>query len=284
VLSDSVWGDNTWPSPTAVGVNPAEPGAEREYARALYTHITEHADFTDHEERIYTALGQDVPYTWGHDEFIWRLAGRFFLGYDVDLQGGEAVVDRNRTITANVVAAGGDFSQVPETWTTEWTPFMWAHWCLALIAYYEDDAFTGGQHHANIKALIPQAVYDMCDAAIAHFGVLDGDGRMSRMIYRIPEGGLEPAEGWASLANADLSLWLAFMFAWSYSKTGNQQHYQVCVDLIRGGLQGAWLVWGKRINQSCITAWMTFQLLGWTTESFKLPWKYDIAGGEQWPS
>lgn len=274
LLGNYVYGDNSYPSPTTSQNPTVAPVLAREMARAVCSHVIADSEYDAHDDLAYAT----TTYLFGHQLFIPRIVGHWFLGQDVDLQGGNAAIDQWRATTADLSAVDGDFSQVPATWsepTTEYTPFMWAHVFYCLMAYYEDATFSG-EPHDSYKALIPAAVRDLCDAAMAYFTLPTAGGRTA-LGYRVKPDGSDPDVA------PDLSLWQFPMFAWAYHETGLQQYYDFAVLLLQSGINEGYITWGKRINQHHYGVWWGFQWLGWTSTDFALPWKYDLAGGDPWP-
>ena len=227
----------------------------REFALALLAHLVADDWYSEFENRSW----QGMTYVQAHSLYMPNIL-RIFLD-----AGGW--VDKWRTITADLAAAGGVWADVPNTWENngyEYTPFMWAHTCRALIYYYEDPM----DNSRNAEIL--DAVVDLCDAAIAYFRRPTTLGNYA-FIYRIPDGGADKPildiEG-------DLALLEMPMFAWAWSKTGNPSYYNMCVELVTtGNAEAAWYYSGKWFNQQNLWAWYGFQWLVWVPDPFAVFWR-----------
>lgn len=277
-----VFGDNTWPSGTTAS-NPANPPFScREWALATLAHMVVDDVYADYEERLYNGY----EYVESHRIFIPRIIGRWFFGQGV---AGDACIDQWRDIGAQVDAAAGDWTQVPDSWSVdisgnplpegtshEFCPFMFCHVARMLIYYYEhtsDFSFTGKPwgDEISFKPLVLQAIKDLCDMSIDWWQKPDAWGN-NALMYRIKETGIEDTYG-----AADLGMWEFPMFAWVYSKTGQIKYKTMATDLIKSGLENGYLGWAKNLYEQSIWVWHGFQWLGWTGTTFEIPW---LAGGD----
>jgi len=284
-------GANSFPSPVDNGVanadwDPTRPQTRcREHGRSVMAHMVTDATYSTYESRQYWA-SPELYFTEGHDLWVPRMIGHLFLGQDVDLSNGgygtEAYIDHWRSLSADVEAVDGDFTQVPDTWygtdtSHNFMPFMITHFCVPLILYYEDPSYTGEPHN-RYKALITDAITDMCDIFLRWFQLETVDGYKG-LYYSVSSiGVLNPSSN-----PSDLAYWYFPMFAWAYKQTGNLTYYNFAADLAAAGNAKAYIVWGKHFNQFVYQAYWGFQWLGWTATEFKIPWQVDLAGGETWP-
>ena len=263
------YGDGTYPSATTYH-NPVYTGIPgnvggtaiaREFALALLSHLMADDWFSEFETRLFD--GGPSTYLQGHTEFMSTFLDRWYLAPG-------AAIDIWRDITADLAAAGGDWSQVPDTWTEEpllphheYSPWVWAHTARMLIFYYEDPTFTD-----DYNAAIQTAVTDMCDWCITYWQKATAGGR-NALLYRISDGGVE-----AQYSSPDLAFLELPMFAWAWSKTGTQAYWDMCVDLAEAGnAEAAWYYPGKWFNELTLWAYHGFQWLGWVDDPFTVFWR-----------
>jgi hypothetical protein len=278
------WGADTWPSPVdgGWGFDPTRPQILcREMGRTIASHMAATEYYHLYEAQTY------AEYTLLEGHYLWipRMIGHLYFGLGVDLSAGvggtEAYIDHWRSLTDDVAAVDGDWTQVPDTWygtstSHNYNPFMITHFMMPLILYYENSYYSG-EPHTQYKALVKQAVKDMCDAFLAWFQTTSSGGYRG-LFYAVLDGGVV-----SDAVPSDLAYWFMPMFAWLYKETGNLTYYNFAADLATAGNAEAYIVWGKHFNQYVYQAYWGFQWLGWTAQEYKTPWTVDLAGAETWP-